>query len=296
MREWFLDHWNIVVGLTIFAITIIIYSRDIKKRQLTAQSHKYSNQMPAVIKDADVVQEELLKSLHDEPPLKLVQEPTHIDIPILKTTGQKALQTWADLRSVADKTGFWPVILGDRSDLETAGVRLSDMSEPIEKTFIDAQLIDVKKWFRAKITKNSEYNKVTDGEWSEDAHGANDFLCNLEVSRRQPIPEVFIALVPTKSFWEVPVYLHFGGWSDIPLPEENVAILKYWNELYGAELVALKSDTIELHVKRPPSQKATAIQLAEEQIAYCRDTYADYTLRALGSNLHHSSTWYFWWD
>ena len=48
---------------------------------------------------------------------------------------------------------------------------------------------------------------------------------------------VVIGLVPTTLPWEALAHLRLGGWNECPTPAEHVAILKWWHERYGAELV-----------------------------------------------------------
>jgi hypothetical protein len=300
MIEWCLKYWNILAGLALLGITIFAFNRDyrkLQKKSLEARSNQSPNQLPEMTNESDIIQQLVDTALHDDPPpLKLIQGTTQIELPILKATGEKALQLWVDLRSVVDATGFWPVILGDRYELETAGVRLGEATESIKSTLLAAESIDVRTWIRKRIASNPDYYKLPEGDWPEDEFGLNDFSSNLEDLAKQPLPEVFLALVPTKNSWEVPAYLQFGGWNDIPLPEASVAILKHWNELYGAELVAVQADTIEIHVLRPPTQKRTAQQLAKEHSAYCRDVFDDHTVGSIGAILRKSRVWYFWWD
>src|SRR5439155_9001674 len=80
-----------------------------------------------------------------------------------------------------------------------------------------------------------------------------------------------LALAPSKTSWQVPAFLRFGNWNACPSPKEHVSIMKRWKELYGAELVGISHDTVEMQVARPPMDRASAMKLAEEQFAYCED-------------------------
>lgn len=72
----------------------------------------------------------------------------------------------------------------------------------------------------------------------------------------------------------------------------------YTHEAYGAELVSLSSDVLELQVARPPSTRAQALSLAQEHYAYCRDIVEQGcgSLAALSRVLTGGHSWYFWWD
>src|SRR6266700_8144778 len=61
---------------------------------------------------------------------------------------------------------------------------------------------------------------------------------------RNDTQEVLVALVPAKQPWEIPAVIGYGGWNYYPTPEDHVAILRYWNDRYGAELVAMTGTTV----------------------------------------------------
>ena len=140
------------------------------------------------------------------------------------------------------------------------------------------------------------------GEWPENAEPHNYFSIPYEwtdgYKMLKPLKAVRLALVPTRASWEVPAYLKFGGWNDCPWPEEHVAILKRWHELYGAQVVGLTHDELEVGVTRPPNSKLSAFNLAREQYGYCADL-VDQTeggILDLAATLLDASVWYFWWD
>jgi Domain of unknown function (DUF4253) len=51
----------------------------------------------------------------------------------------------------------------------------------------------------------------------------------------------------------------------------HVAVLRSWQQRYGAELVTLTRDQIELLVAHPPRDPATMVQVAVEMLGYCPD-------------------------
>jgi hypothetical protein len=75
-------------------------------------------------------------------------------------------------------------------------------------------------------------------------------------------------------------------------------MMKHWLEAFGAELVGMNGDTVEMFAKRPPSTRQEALELAEEQFLYCEDivTQGTQTIEALAAGLCGSNIWYFWWD
>jgi len=115
---------------------------------------------------------------------------------------------------------------------------------------------------------------------------------------KQSSSHLHIALVPSNVPYDAPAYLRFDNWNECPAPEEHVALFKYWYERYGAEPVSIMSDIIEMYVSRPPSTRAEALALADEQFLYCEDIVLQgiETTSALATGLLNGCYWYFWWD
>lgn len=289
MSKW----WNIIVALILFGAWILLFLHQIKKRE-NASKGILPNELP---KSATSNPDEIRKLLAatDVNPIKIAAN-DEIDFPVLKSRGNEALQLWQNLRSAVDVTGLWPVIVGNSDELDATRTRLKEETEPIEDILLKAQEVDIRKWYRARVAKDPDYFKAPEGDWVEDAQGTRNFSSNLEDLSKNPLPEVFLVLVPTKECSEIPAYLQFGGWGNIPRPEENVAILKHWNEMSGAEVVAVKPDTLEMWIPQPPSRKTTLKQLAKEHVTYCPDSYAGNTVGSLAPQLRCSNVWHFWWD
>jgi Domain of unknown function (DUF4253) len=71
-----------------------------------------------------------------------------------------------------------------------------------------------------------------------------------------------------------------------------------WHDLYGAEVVGITSDVVEMHVAKPPLDRESALSLAKAQYLYCNDIVEQgtQTLSVLAATLLEGSVWYFWWD
>ncbi|MFN7920782.1 MAG: DUF4253 domain-containing protein [Bryobacteraceae bacterium] len=104
--------------------------------------------------------------------------------------------------------------------------------------------------------------------------------------------------VPCAEGWQVPAHLPFGDWNACPPDEFHCAILRRWSERYGAELVGMSHDVIELYVPKPIDDKAAAKLVAQEMTAYCEDivTQGCGTVRALAQEILGAKHWLFWWD
>jgi hypothetical protein len=109
----------------------------------------------------------------------------------------------------------------------------------------------------------------------------------------KPLARVHIILVPARDATEIPAHLRYGGWNACPEPAMHVAVLRKWQAEYGAELVGLTSDTIQLRVARRPQTRADAWKLALEHDRYCGEVE---DLESLAAELMVSDWWCFWWD
>ena len=81
-------------------------------------------------------------------------------------------------------------------------------------------------------------------------------------------------------------------------PDVHVALMRYWHEKYGAELMTLTRDVVEMSVARPPMTREDALELAKEKFLYCQDilTQGTQTLERLAAEHLGCPVWFFWWD
>lgn len=114
----------------------------------------------------------------------------------------------------------------------------------------------------------------------------------------RPLARVHLLLLPTDEGAAVPAYLDWGGWNTCPPTEYHVAALRAWRQRYGAELVGLSGDVMNLRVARRPTTRDEALALAREHYTYCNDIVdqGPGTLAPLAASLMASDWWYFWWD
>ena len=244
----------------------------------------------------------------------------------LVTPGAKAIGLWENLRSVVDRTGFWPLVMGqdagpwERSDLETSAPITASWMATLKKhtgknydealgvsgMILKAGLeLDAQAWLKKHRLPDPT---AEDDEWADlaeeigtesPASKPNTIFASVADSLSgKPLPEVTIALWPTKEGWEVPALMRYGGWNACPLPHLHVALMRRWKNKYDAELVAIAGDIVELRVGNPPGSPEAALELAREHYSYCDDivTQGTMTLERLAEVLINGSVWYFWWD
>ena len=136
------------------------------------------------------------------------------------------------------------------------------------------------------------------GEWPTEESRSTDLSIAHDLRTGEPFPRVYIVLVPTDDSTTIPAHLHWGSWNACPAPKYHVAALRHWRDAYGAKLVGLGRDTIDLKVARKPATRDEAVELARVQYAYCNDIVDQGTgsYSVLAAGLMADDWWFFWWD
>ncbi|MFJ9605965.1 DUF4253 domain-containing protein [Kitasatospora sp. NPDC101176] len=92
------------------------------------------------------------------------------------------------------------------------------------------------------------------------------------------------------------------GWRGPTNHEEDTAkiaaVLADWERRFGAQVVQVGFDTLDLSVAAPPTTPAEALRVAAEHTALCPDLVFQGTgaLTAYAEELVGSHHWSFWWD
>ncbi|MCU1352476.1 MAG: hypothetical protein JWM05_1685 [Acidimicrobiales bacterium] len=194
--------------------------------------------------------------------------------------GASALAAWRALRERHARNGLWPILLGPVDDLvvdqltwrvqvladDRPGIaRISEVT-PAPELFVrwlgdpagDDYLSDVPRHLAKLQADEVAIRDRLDARPDEAA------LHCVQGSTVQ------LALVPAAGGWEVPTLLAWSGAEKNGHGgPEHLAVLHFWREAYGAELVGLGLDTLELIVERPPTDARGAFDLAVQQYAYC---------------------------
>jgi Domain of unknown function (DUF4253) len=136
------------------------------------------------------------------------------------------------------------------------------------------------------------------GEWPSEPMGAPQLSVAIDTMSGTPLSKVQLLIFPTDDWTTIPAYLNWGNWNDCPAPEYHVAALRSWRDRFGAELIGLSHDVMNIRVKRRPETREAALDLAREQYAYCSDVVEQGvgSLSALAAALMEDDWWYFWWD
>lgn len=235
--------------------------------------------------------------------------------PILTVPGRVAVAEWEKLKRAGQG---WPVIIGDDEALgrmleaftiddpsiypssdEVAGEWPASRS--VEEILTAADTIDVTSELQRRFEEEfgPDGLEPEPGEWPEPGEvGGSGLTVHTDILTQRVFAKVHLTVLPTDDPTAVPAYLRWGGWNECPPPEVHVAVHRKWREQYGAQIVGISSDTINMRVARRPASREEALALAREQYLYCSDLIdqGTETLEVLAASLMADDWWYFWWD
>ena len=133
---------------------------------------------------------------------------------------------------------------------------------------------------------------------AERQHALDVVLPQIRVAHRQA-PQARIALVAAGRPADVLAVIGWGALINQPgsplLP--LIAVLRSWEDRFGARLIDVGYDTVRLLVERPPRTLEAARRLAAEQVVLaddCIDGARD--VRDIAARLVSAPIWTFWWD
>jgi hypothetical protein len=239
----------------------------------------------------------------DEPNVSEAVRPSGIaTLPFERVTvaGTDAFEAWKRLRTAGRG---WPVVAGNDEGLASLAEQygIAERETPSVSAILAAAARlrfpdDLKRWPGAY--QPADLNAPV-GRWPDRVAPAQarPSVAADPVSGSS-YAQVHILLIPTRSSWEVPAYLRWGGWNACPPPEYHVAALRSWHDRYGAELVGINGDTMNIRAPHRPGRRGEALALAREQYRYCPDIVDQgvSTLSALAAVLMTDPWWYLWWD
>jgi hypothetical protein len=233
---------------------------------------------------------------------------------VVETTGSNALADWEKLKGA--ERGI-PIIIGGETEVGiTAPWFQPEPSTDPAKSLADAE--SKQATFSLRLMRKKQDVAATAslkemgidtpadessfqpyfGDWPAVPEALMEPVVTIDLLTGKPLTRVYIALVPAKSDFEIPAYMRWGGWNSNPPPYVHVIMLRRWSEKYGAELVGMTDDVINLRIKKRPATRDEAIELAQEMYLYCADIVDQGTgdISKLAASLMVSDYWYFWWD
>jgi hypothetical protein len=167
------------------------------------------------------------------------------------------------------------------------------------------QIVEMKDGTRRAYTREetiaameAEPREPPLGEWPAEAAPSPGLSVATDILKGTPLPKVYMGIAPTDDWTTIPAYLRWGGWNDCPAAETHVAAMRMWRDRYGAELIGMSFDTVNIRVTKRPKTREEALALARDQYVYCSDIIDQgvQTYSALAAALMASDWWFFWWD
>lgn len=231
------------------------------------------------------------------------------DIELIQVSGETAPIELRQRNADSSDGKMW-FVLGDEHNLQVLREN-AEFAEQEGKTFdaiIEASRgLDAPSWFDRRRSEElaaaKEYGIEFDevellGVWPSESPGSGSLCSHLDLLTGKAKPKVYLGASASEASWQLPAAARFGNWNACPRPAVHCAVMRFWNDRYGAEIVAMTSDVIECVVTNPPKSRDEALTLAWQQYWYCEDivTQGTETVSALAAGLVDSEYWYFWWD
>jgi len=125
-----------------------------------------------------------------------------------------------------------------------------------------------------------------------------DEVVTAAVEEAELLDEQLLALVAVSRPADIPAAVGWCGAGDAWDMSELSAVLRSWEDRFGAVLVRMGHACLELAVAAPPWERSECVAIAAEHYAFCDDTYRGNpgTLRDYANLLRGNTRWSFWWD
>ena len=221
--------------------------------------------------------------------------PATFPYPYEIVSGELAHQRLLSLRASGRGT---PIILGGPEQFDRIeGLQQVNHATPGELLALAAKL-DPIRWLEEREHESPALFDVVESDWPEHVTPNQSLSANLDVHTREPLDQVYIAVLPDHDAWKTACFLKVGGWNAMPSAPEHSALWRFWENRYGAKVACVADDVIEFTVERPPQTREEALELAKQQFIYCDDiVYQGVgSLEALAATILKAGVWYFWWD
>lgn len=221
-------------------------------------------------------------------------------VPVQLIPKVQALAAWQKAAAEFPKTGRWPILL----DPEMLSEERMDQEGTAEEVLQQSREVDLKV-LRERLEAENELDEE-DLEECAPLRETDPTTLDVRVTG-QTVPALIdltkggqlgLALMPVQAPYEILAHRAFGGWNSVPYDHELIAVLKDFDERYGAKLISLTHDVLELWVERPITDPVVACEAAKEQYALCPDIVDQGTesVQALAQGLLNARVWFFWWD
>ncbi|MCM1167373.1 MAG: DUF4253 domain-containing protein [Lachnospiraceae bacterium] len=217
---------------------------------------------------------------------------------------ERIINAYNDVFAKHEMGGYTPLIIVVDDTLLEVIEEFAKTPEELKanrERLLNTPQLDAQKWFTERLgalkEDMGEYWEQQVGEVVCEQGDVMKTFSGIASFITRKSEECVLARIPAADPWEVFARLPFGGWNEVPNPEEILWISKYWYERYGVIPAVMTRDILEFSA-RPIKDKNTALGAALEQFAFCQDIVFQgvETIGRLAGALMQSSVWYFWWD
>ncbi len=214
---------------------------------------------------------------------------------------------WARLRAEHPRSGLWPVLLDDTTQPWTAGQIAPEPAIEIDTYDPAAFLAEVWADHRAAVGPGDDlpelapYGRQSPGLAAPGTPltdpGAAADACAAALT--EPGGTARLGLVAARRSADVPAIM---GWQGAIHHNEWIgplaAVLRGWEDRFGARPVRLGFNTLEVSVAAPPRDLEHAVHVAAEHWAFCPDNIwqGPGDLTGYAEQIIGRMTWSFWWD
>jgi hypothetical protein len=209
---------------------------------------------------------------------------------------------WADLRAEHARSGLWPMLLDDSTQPWSAGQIAPEPVTDIDTYDAGAFMAEV---WAERAAADDDFGDLEPyehtcpglappGERVGDPDVAADRYVRDLGDRGTPL-----GLAAARRGADV---LTVMGWQGAVNHNQWIAplsaVLRSWEERFGARVVGVGFDTLDVTVAAPPVTARHALHVAAEHWAFCPDNILQGpgTLMDYATQIRGKTSWSFWWD
>ena len=218
---------------------------------------------------------------------------------------------WADLGEKSARSGLQPFLMSRREGGPAGPWDIGEqVSEPEDTTAIDRMdaAHELQRWWDAQVPGEDAFAEDDKlqlmftpffGRFPGLAPAVEEGL-DPELMRRalvQYTRDARIGLVPAARPADILPRIGWAGASNHRTASELAAVLRSWEDRFGARLLEVGYDEIRLLVSRPPQTLEAAFRIAAEHFAFADEAHkGPRYVGEIANVIVNNPFWDFWWD
>ena len=176
----------------------------------------------------------------------------------------EVIERYFELLKEGKKQGFIPVFVEVKDYFNEEFPDFEEYERARDEILENYKKIDCAQWFKERKQEyveneylNEEYEFSDDSDYLDYFKNFNEdetFYLNsiFDGETGKARENVGLFKIPADKAYEIPGWFLFGGFNECPLPEEIIAISKYWYEKYDARIAAITDSEIEFYLEKFP--------------------------------------------